>query len=101
MIDKFSTIFDGLRLAYGTFKIEDRNAKGKATGKAMIVREERTEETWQAHLDGTQSVGIIPINEDNMCRSGVRWQRDLPKTDRIEPRPGRRRQLFEHAVLRP
>ena len=70
MIDKFSTIFDGLRLAYGTFKIEDRNSKGKATGKAMIVREERTEETWQAHLDGTQSVGIIPINEDNMCRWG-------------------------------
>ena len=70
MIDKFSTIFDGLRLAYGTFKIEDRNAKGKATGKAMIVREERTEETWQMHLDGTQSVGIIPINEDNMCRWG-------------------------------
>lgn len=70
MIDKFSTIFDGLRLAYGTFKIEDRNAKGKATGKAMIVREERTEETWQMHLDGTQSVGIIPINEDNSCRWG-------------------------------
>jgi len=70
MIDKFSTIFDGLRLAYGTFKIEDRNAKGKATGKAMIVREERTEETWQMHLDGTQSVGIIPINEDNQCRWG-------------------------------
>jgi hypothetical protein len=70
MIDKFSTIFDGLRLAYGTFKIEDRNAKGKATGKAMIVREERTQETWQMHLDGTQSVGIIPINEDNQCRWG-------------------------------
>ena len=40
MIDKFSTIFDGLRLAFGTFKIEDRNSKGKATGKAMIVRED-------------------------------------------------------------
>ncbi len=70
MINRFTEIFDGLRLAYGTFKIEKRNEKGKATGKAMIVREERTDETWQMHLDGTQSVGIIPINEDNMCRWG-------------------------------
>ena len=70
MIDKFSTIFDGLRAAHGTFKIERRNEKGKATGKAMIVREERTKETWQMHLDGTQSIGIIPINEDNLCRWG-------------------------------
>jgi hypothetical protein len=70
MINRFTEIFDGLRLAYGTFKIEKRNEKGKATGKAMIVREERTDETWQMHLDGTQSVGIIPINEDNQCRWG-------------------------------
>ena len=30
MIEKFSTIFDGLRAAYGTFKIENRNEKGKS-----------------------------------------------------------------------
>ena len=71
MIEKFSTIFDGLRLAYGTFKIENRNEKGKATGKAMIVREPRTEATWEGHLSGNgQSVGIIPINENNESRWG-------------------------------
>ena len=71
MIQKFSTIFDGLRAAYGTFKIEKRNEKGKATGKAMIIREPRTELTWEGHLSGKgQSVGIIPINESNESRWG-------------------------------
>ena len=65
MIKQFSKIFDGLKSAYGTYKINGRDTKGKATGKATVVKESRTEETWEAHLSGQQSIGIIPINEDN------------------------------------
>ena len=65
MIERFSKIFDGLKSAYGTYKINGRDTKGKATGKATVVKESRTEETWEAHLSGQQSIGIIPINEDN------------------------------------
>ena len=70
MIDKFSNIFDGLKAAYGTYKINGRDTKGKATGKATVVKESRTTETWEAHLSGQQSIGIIPINEDNQCKWG-------------------------------
>ncbi len=70
MIEQFSKIFDGLQAAYGTYKINGRDTKGKATGKATVVKESRTTETWEAHLSGQQSIGIIPINEDNECKWG-------------------------------
>ena len=64
-IKKFARIFAGLKLAHGTYRVNGKAANGKATGKAAIVREPRTEKTWKQHLDGTRSLGIIPINEDN------------------------------------
>jgi hypothetical protein len=70
MIEKFSNIFDGLQAAYGTYKINGRDPKGKATGKATVVKESRTTELWEAHLAGKQSIGIIPINESNACKWG-------------------------------
>ena len=67
-VDKFSAIFDGLQLAYGTYKIEKTQSNGKNTGKATIVREPRTTALWEGHLSGKgQGIGIVPINEDNMC----------------------------------
>ena len=67
-VDKFAAIFNGLQLAYGTFKIDKKQLNGKSTGRAAIVREPRTKERWEGHLSGTgRAVGIIPINEDNRC----------------------------------
>ena len=67
-VEKFSAIFDGLSLAYGTYKIEKTQANGKNTGKATIVREPRTTALWEGHLSGKgQGIGIIPIDENNMC----------------------------------
>ena len=40
--DKFAAIFNGLQLAYGTFKIDKKQLNGKGTGRAAIVREPRT-----------------------------------------------------------
>ena len=69
-IRKFAQIFDGLKQAHGTFKIESKSSSGKTQGKANVVRETRTKEHWERHLAGQQSIGIIPINEDNACRWG-------------------------------
>ena len=70
-IDKFMAIFDGLKEAYGYFKIETREASGKSKGKAGILREPRTKKLWEGHLSGKGiGMGIIPINADNMCKWG-------------------------------
>ena len=64
-IEKFSSIFDGLKLAHGTYRVDGKSDKGKATGRAAIIREPRTNDTWVSHLEGRVSLGIIPINESN------------------------------------
>ncbi len=70
-VEKFSRIFDGLKEAYGTFKIEKKQSNGKNAGKAAILREPRTTALWEGHLSGKGvSVGIIPINEDNNSKWG-------------------------------
>jgi hypothetical protein len=70
-IEKFSSIFDGLKEAYGTFKVEKQQSNGKSTGKAALVREPRTTALWEGHLSGKGSgVGVIPINADNNCKWG-------------------------------
>src|SRR5210317_1436337 len=69
--EKFAAIFDGLQQAYGTYKVEKKQSNGKNTGKASIVREPRTPKLWQGHLSGKgNSVGVIPINEENKCKWG-------------------------------
>ena len=70
-IKKFASIFDGLKEAYGYFKIEKTGSNGKAQGKAGVTREPRTKELWENHLLGKSiGIGIIPINEDNNCKWG-------------------------------
>jgi hypothetical protein len=69
--EKFMAIFDGLKEAYGYFRIENTGANGKAKGKAGILREPRNEKLWDNHLSGAGAgLGIIPINEDNCCKWG-------------------------------
>ena len=70
-VDKFMAIFDGLKEAHGYFKIEKTAANGKAQGKAGVTREPQTKKLWENHLSGKgNGLGIIPINEDNMCKWG-------------------------------
>ena len=69
--EKFIEIFDGLKEAYGYFKIEKTGANGKAKGKAGVVREPRTIKVYENHLEGKGiGLGVIPINKDNMCKWG-------------------------------
>ena len=62
---KNSSIFDGLQLAYGVFKIEKTAANGKSTGRAAVIREPTNE--IKNHLLWGNGIGIIPINEQNQC----------------------------------
>ena len=72
MIDKFKEIFEGNKSAYGQLILTGETTdKGKAKGKAFIKRETIQDHLWQDHLDGKDpALGVIPINEQNMCRWG-------------------------------
>jgi hypothetical protein len=69
--DTFKNIFEGLKIAYGQYQKGDRNENGKQTGKAFIVRKNVSDDLWENHLQGKgPALGIIPINEDNLCKWG-------------------------------
>ena len=66
MIDKFKNIFEGLDRAHGVTIVGESNGNGtKVKGKSFVKREPVTDELWQKHLDGVDSLGVIPINDDN------------------------------------
>ena len=69
---KLKKIFEGNNSAYGQLVLSgSSSSKGKAEGKAFIKRQPVTDQLWQDHLDGKEpALGIIPINEDNMCKWG-------------------------------
>jgi hypothetical protein len=70
-VQQFSAIFDGLQEAYGTYRVDKKQANGKNTGKAQIIREPRSAKLWREHLSGKgASMGIIPINAENKCKWG-------------------------------
>jgi hypothetical protein len=67
-ISRFKAIFEGLDIAYGTYKIEGSRQDGKQQGKAVVVRKPPTDDLWIKHLEGAEpSLGIIPIRADNSC----------------------------------
>jgi hypothetical protein len=68
----YNELFLGLPRAHGRYRIEGpERADGKKQGKATTVREDVTIEKWQSHLDGKEGLGIIPINDESMCRFGA------------------------------
>lgn len=67
-IERFKRIFEGLDIAYGTYRIESSRHDGKQAGKAVVVRKPPTDDLWSNHLEGAEpSLGIIPIRADNSC----------------------------------
>ena len=74
--EEFAQRFSGLRLAYSVFTpTKEKREDGKAKGKNITISKTRTKEEflelWQSHLDGTQSIGIVPIDEDSCCVWGA------------------------------
>ena len=70
-IERFASLFRGLNRAYGAVDLTGKDANGKQKGKYKFVHEPRTSETFDAHLKGETSIGVVPINEDNLCRWGA------------------------------
>jgi len=71
MVESFKEIFTGLERAHGVTKVGHSNGDGtKVQGKSFIKREPVTDDLWRKHLQGIDSLGIIPINDDNQCRWG-------------------------------
>lgn len=73
-LDKFIELFSGHTGAYGTYVINGtetkRSGTTKVVGKATTIKEEITADRWNMHLSGKESLGIVPINENNECRWG-------------------------------
>jgi len=73
--ERFADLFAGLRLAYGSYRPNEDNGPGKQRGQYRVVSEdisdERLHQLWSAHLSGSESVGIVPIREDNSCIWGA------------------------------
>ena len=68
MVDRFKKIFKGLERAHGCTKVTAPVENGvKLKGQSFVVRRPVTDSLWEDHLNGTQSLGIIPINEENQC----------------------------------
>ena len=69
--NKFKEIFSGLNRARGAFTFEEDNHIGKSTGAYRTVKEEPQVSHYETHLKGNYpSLGIVPINDDNMCTWG-------------------------------
>jgi hypothetical protein len=68
MIQKFINIFKGLERAHGCTNIAPVTENGvKVKGQSFVRRQPVTLQLWQDHLEGKQSLGIIPIRDDNKC----------------------------------
>jgi len=71
----FAKLFSGLRLAYGCYRPNEDNGPGKQKGQYRVVSEDisddRLIELWENHLEGKESLGIVPIREDNTCVWGA------------------------------
>ena len=70
-VDRFARLFRGLNKAYGAVDLTTKDANGKQKGNYKIVREPRTKATFTSHLKGGVSIGVVPINEDNVCIWGA------------------------------
>ena len=71
MLEKFKNIFEGLDRAHGVTKVTESISNGtKIKGKSFVKREPVTNELWQKHLQGKDSLGVIPINDENKCKWG-------------------------------
>jgi hypothetical protein len=73
--ERFASLLAGLTKAYGKFTAGEERADGKRQGRMVMVSEdlseERVLELWEKHLSGEQSIGIVPIREDNSCFWGA------------------------------
>mgnify|MGYP003131841460 FL=1 len=76
LAEAFAKRYAGLRSAYGTFtSTNETREDGKASGRNITISKNLEEkdviDLWTKHLNGQQSLGIVPINENNECVWGA------------------------------
>ena len=75
VVSDLASLFTGLKLAYGSYRPNEDNGPGKQKGQYRVVSEEidddRLIDLWNNHLEGKESLGIVPICEDNTCVWGA------------------------------
>ena len=78
-VERFKSIFAGLDRAHGVTIVGESNGNGaKVKGKSFVKREPVTDELWQKHLEGVNSLGVIPIlaricQFSNFLRTMMLW----------------------------
>jgi hypothetical protein len=68
---EFHKLFLGLERAHGQYKIAKEQSKTKVAGQAVTVAKPVTDAVWEAHLAGKVGLGVVPIDDDNMCHWGA------------------------------
>lgn len=69
--ETFSQLFKGSERAHGFFEVKQDRNDGKKQGKAITIKTSGpTVDFWEKHLQGDYGLGVIPINDDNMCHWG-------------------------------
>lgn len=71
---EFAQLFRGFEDAYGIYSLTSDYAKDpteKRVGRAASKKGKITLDLWDAHLNGNQGLGIIPITAANSCRFGA------------------------------
>lgn len=77
LAERFFERFKGLLRAHGRYLIPTGlkpNEKGKIESPQSMrktVQEPVTARLWQEHLNGTDAIGIVPINDESMCYFGA------------------------------
>ena len=74
--EQFAARFAGLRHGYSVFTPtketrEDGKAKGKYVTISQTLNQKELISIWAEHLRGERSLGIVPIDENNMCVWGA------------------------------
>jgi hypothetical protein len=64
-------VFEGSSDGHGKTTVGRVTRTGKTEANSRVVRDPLTEALVQAHLDGKQGIGSIPINKENKCRFGA------------------------------
>lgn len=71
-VGRLAKLFRGLGRAYGTYEITQKKGNTqKVDGKARTVRGKLTSELWDAHVAGTQSLGVVPIDDEALSYFGA------------------------------
>lgn len=72
-IKRFMEAYPGLERAFGTYRfsgaVPEKGTKRK--GKAITINRQYTVEDFRSHLTGKVGIGIVPINDESVCRWGA------------------------------